>query len=485
MEDRSNHNRFADQLAERLRAETAIVTPAPKIDPAYVAEGVTRLADFEKRASGEKPKAAKRTRVSPTTTTVPVTPAAAAAEAAPSQRSTSTMSNLRLLRPAEPTSAFLKAGYMGFQGAGKTKTASLTAIGLIQHLRKLNSPLADKPVGFLDSETGSDWVLPDFREAGIELAQMKSRSFSDLLGVIDEAKLGCSALIVDSATHFWKELCDSYQKKKAQELHRSTYRLQFQDWAYLKAEWAKFTDRFVNAPLHMFICGRAGFEYDYFEEEDGSKTLAKTGIKMKAEGEFGFEPSLLVQMESVQKVEGKAVANVWREAHIVKDRSNLIDGQTFKFCSTTDKGERLPLDVLVKQTWVAFAPHINRLNLGGRHVGVDTSRTSEHALATDRKDWTPVQRKIVIDEIQSLLLLHFPSQSAEDKKNKLRAILDHFNAVWTEIEEVMPLPDLRIGYDKLHVALTGQPSKYSSALLADAAPADLNDSLPEFAAAAG
>ncbi|EJN07917.1 hypothetical protein PMI42_07447 [Bradyrhizobium sp. YR681] len=482
MQDRTNHNSFADQLAERLRSETAIVTPAPKVDAAYVAAGEARIVDFEMRASGDKPRRKPRTRVT-TTETTPT--AAAAAEAAPSPRSTNTMSNLRLLRPAEVTSAFLKAGFMGFQGAGKTKTAALTAIGLIQHLRKLNSPYADKPAAFLDSETGSDWVLPDFKEAGIELAVMKSRSFADLTAVIDEAAKECSVLVVDSATHFWKELCDSYQQKRAKELKRSTYRLQFQDWAYLKGEWAKFTDRFVNAPLHMLICGRAGFEYDYFEEEDGSKTLAKTGVKMKAEGEFGFEPSLLVQMEVVQKVEGKAVANVWREAHVVKDRANLIDGKTFKFCSTFDNGERLPLKTLIDQTWVAFAPHIQRLNLGGRHVGVDTSRTSEHTIATDRKDWTPVQREIVIDEIQTLLQLTYPSQSADDKKNKLRALLDHFDATWTEIEKVMPLPDLRIGYDKLHLALTGNPSKYHTAIKADAMPAILDDSLPEFAAAAG
>lgn len=481
MKDVTNHNRLAEQFAERLRESTAAV-----VDQDYVAARMVDIAAFEARAGGEKPRKARRASA-PKTTTKPTQPdtAATAAEVATPKRSEPPMSNVRLLRPAEPTSAFLKAGYMGFQGAGKTKTAALTAIGLIQHLRKLNSPIAGKPAAFLDSETGSDWVLPDFREAGIELMQMKSRSFADLLGVIDEAQRECSVLIVDSATHFWKELCDSYQKKKATELKRATYRLQFQDWAYLKAEWAKFTDRFVNAPLHMLICGRAGFEYDYFEEEDGSKQLQKTGIKMKAEGEFGFEPSLLVQMESVQKVEGKAVANVWREAHVVKDRSNLIDGKTFKFCSTYDNGDRLPLKTLIEQTWVAFAPHINRLNLGGRHVGVDTSRTSEHTIATDKRDWTPVQREIVLDEIQTLLSLHFPSQSAEDKKNKLRAVLDHFDAVWTEIEKVMPLPDLRIGYDKLHLALTGQPSKYHTAIKIDATPAVLDDSLPEFAAAAG
>jgi hypothetical protein len=44
----------------------------------------------------------------------------------------------------------------------------------------------------------------------------------------------------------------------------------------------------------VIICGRAGYEYDYFEDDEGKKQLEKTGIKMKAETEMGFEPSLLV-----------------------------------------------------------------------------------------------------------------------------------------------------------------------------------------------
>jgi hypothetical protein len=47
---------------------------------------------------------------------------------------------MSLLRPATNTSAFLKMGIMGKQGAGKTKTAGKVAIGLVQHLQKLGIP---------------------------------------------------------------------------------------------------------------------------------------------------------------------------------------------------------------------------------------------------------------------------------------------------------------------------------------------------------
>jgi len=116
--------------------------------------------------------------------------------------------------------------------------------------------------------------------------------------------------------------------------------------------------------------------------------------------------------------------------------------------------------------------------LGGKQLGVDTSRNSQHMITVDKRDWQPVQRRIVHDEIKDLLLLHFPGQTAQEKTGKVRSLLDAFNASWAEIEEVMPLPDLRAGYDKMHVALTGRPSKYASAIAKDAQSLDINDGLP-------
>jgi len=79
---------------------------------------------------------------------------------------------------ATNTSAHLKMGILGFQGAGKSKTAAKTTIGLVQHMKKLGIPYADKPVFFLDTETGSDWLLPDFAAAGIPIETAKTRAFS-------------------------------------------------------------------------------------------------------------------------------------------------------------------------------------------------------------------------------------------------------------------------------------------------------------------
>ncbi len=48
------------------------------------------------------------------------------------------------------------------------------------------------------------------------------------------------------------------------------------------------------------------------------------------------------------------------------------------------------------------------------------------------------------------------------------------------MEKLMPLADLRAGYDSLHRELENEPSKY--AYVAEVAANDINDSLPEHSA---
>jgi hypothetical protein len=397
---------------------------------------------------------------------------------------------MTLFSPAEVTSAYLKSGFLGFQGSGKSVTLSALAAGLVLHMKKLGIEYADKPVFFLDTETGSDWLIPLFKELGVPLHVAKTRAFSDLIAAIDEAKKDASFLIVDSVTHFWTELTSSYARAKAKQLKITSgiYRLQFQDWAFLKGDqgWQQFTDRYVNSPLHMGVAGRAGFEYDYFEDDDGKKQLEKTGVKMKAEGEFGFEPSLLVQMEIHQKLDGKSVERVWRKANVVKDRSMLIDGKSFLFTGTDDDGNKLSAYDLTLQTFRAFQPHISRLNLGGKQLGVDTSRTSEHMVPADKKDWNSTQKTIVLEEIDSVLTERYPSAKAEDKQAKAAMILKHFQTrSWTEVEN-MRTDELRERFDMLHRELfDGAPSRYT-AINAENAKGDgrdLGDSLPDHSAA--
>jgi hypothetical protein len=271
-------------------------------------------------------------------------------------------------------------------------------------------------------------MIPIFRAAGIELYQTKRRDFSSLLEFIRECeKEKIGAAIADSLTHVWRDLTDSYDKK----LKRNG-RLQFQDWARIKGEWRQYTDLFVNSNLHLIVCGRAGYEYDYDVNADGTKDLIKTGTKMKAEAEFGFEPSLVIEMErlthekdDVAKGKKKITAKVGSEwihrAHILKDRADVINGKSF------DAPE-----------FKHFEPHFLALNIGGEHFGVDTEKTSENRFdESGNGDWARRQKEktICLEEIQGTMTKIWPGQSADEKKCKA----DFVDAVfgtrsWTKVE---------------------------------------------------
>jgi hypothetical protein len=365
-----------------------------------------------------------------------------------------------LFKPAEPTNAYLKMAFIGFQGSGKTHTATEVAIGLVKLMRELRLAAADKPVFFLDTERGSDWVIPRFKAAGIPLHTAKTRAFADLVPAVKEAEANGALLLTDSITHFWREFTETYAARKAAQYKISTYRLQFQDWAYLKAEWGKFTEAFVNSALHAILCGRAGFEWDMTTDEDTQKKqLEKTGIKMKAEGEMGHEPDLLVLMERQMNMTTKKDEHI---AYVVKDRSTLLDGAE-----------------IADPTFDFFLPHIKCLSLGGKQLGVE-ARTSDAIIPRDApRDRGSMQRQIVIDEINDLLLRHDAAgTSTADKKKRSDLIKVHFGTVSkTAIEEAMSLFDLRAGYDSLHQALEGKPSRYGQSAAVSDDVGDLRDFL--------
>lgn len=321
-----------------------------------------------------------------------------------------------LLRKAENEMAYAKVGLLGFAGSGKTYTASQIAIGLHGFVK------SRKPVAFLDTETGSDFMVSAFQRAGIELLVAKSRAFPDLMSIFDEAESACDVLIIDSVTHFWQELIRGFMAKK------HITRMEFQHWAPVKEEWMKFSSRFVGVKLHTIVCGRAGYEYDYQENEEGKKDLIKTGVKMKAEGEFGYEPSLVIEMERVTastdssktQKRGKGGAGMERQfvnrAWVTKDRTDTIDGQYFD-----------------NPTFETFLPHFEKINIGGEHRAIDTTSSTAQQLFNDegRGNWEQERRKraTFIEEINGKLTQFYPGQTAIEKQARLNALEDVFGTM--------------------------------------------------------
>lgn len=350
---------------------------------------------------------------------------------------------MSLFKPAANNSAYLKAAFMGLAGSGKTYTASSVAIGLVRHMQKLGLEQGKKPVYFVDSENGSSWMVQRFADAGVELQVASTTAFSDLAQAMNIARAEASVLIIDSITAFWVEFTETYKETK-----RRSRGLEFQDWAWLKSEWRKkFTARFLNDPVHTIMCGRMGYEYDHYVDDAGKKQIEKTGVKLKAEGELGFEPSLLVQMEREQDLDNNTIHHI---AHVLKDRRpdvKSLDGKSFR-----------------DPRFEHFLPHIEYLNLGGRHGAYDERQTSAMLIPSDERDTSSTRRAIVLEEIQALLVEHYPSTSGADKAKKAELFAKHFRTTsWTEAEKLMPLGDLQAGFDALHRELKdGAPSRYGA-----------------------
>lgn len=345
---------------------------------------------------------------------------------------------MSMFKKAEHSQAFLKAGFLGLAGSGKTYTATELAIGLILYARARGIASAFKPAAFFDTETGSDWMLPKFKEAGIDLVVSRSRSLTDLGDGMQEASTECSLLLIDSITHYWTKFCDDYVKRMNRR-----FGLEIWDWSVVKREWRTyFADPFVNLPLHIIMCGRQGYEYETEVSDSGKKETVKSGIKMKAEGETGFEPSILVAMEQDQDLLDGELKRIFRVAKILKDRSTLLDGKTIR-----------------NPTFNDFLPHIELLSLGGTHATIPTSDNS--ALFTSNGEGKAIhdrrEKEIVLEEISEIIKKHHSGQDKASKDTRGDLMEKHFGTrAWGRVES-LHLDTLISGRNTLWIALEGVP----------------------------
>jgi hypothetical protein len=324
---------------------------------------------------------------------------------------------MKMLQPAKSNIAFAKFGLYGDAGSGKTFTAMQFAIGL----QKLSGN--GKPVAMFDTEPAAAFLIPFFKKAGIEFVTYQSRALKDLMAFMDEAEAECSVAIIDSVTHIWRDTQESYIKavneKRRRENRKALYQLEFQHWRPIKAEWAKFTDRFLSSRLHVIVCGRAGTVYEYQKNEDNGKMeLISTGTKMATEKELGYEPSLLIEM--VKHREGGKIIN---RALIEKDRTDQLNG--------------MEID---RPTFESIKPHIDFLNIGGEHFG-SLDKADSSALFDGNEDgsgWDHEkrQREIFAEEIKALFVKYdMDGTSAAVKKSRLALLEQVFGtAAWTAIE---------------------------------------------------
>lgn len=339
---------------------------------------------------------------------------------------------MALLRPATVEQSAAKVGIFGPQGSGKTTTSALIAIGLSKTFH------GNKPVAFLDTENGSDYLVPIFKAEGVELLVVKSRAFNDMKGALREAEEGgCCAYLVDSYTHPWQELNDALKKRL------NVSRLEFRHMDQLKGMWRVWTDLMLNSPLHIVLSGRLGYVWDREEDDAGNKKggeLVKLGTKMKSESEAGYEPSLLIEMEGLQSAEARQKktrakkGTIVHHAYVLKDRWRTLNGRVFTFedLNSYKAGD-------YKKVFETFRPHFDQLAIGKvDQRAVDGGRTSA-VLFDGNGDSAYAQRarqkQISVEEIEGTLVALWPGQDAKSKELKRVAIETLFaTRSWTQVE---------------------------------------------------
>lgn len=327
--------------------------------------------------------------------------------------------------PIGNTKPFFKAAIEGFAGSGKTYTAALIAKGLYKRIG------STKPIVIFDTEKAAKFLKPVFAEEGIEVLVRESKTLADLKTTMQKMRQGLSdLLIIDSISHVWEEFLQAYAKKVKRT------RLQFQDWGIIKPTWkAEFSDPFVNDEYHIIMNGRAGYEYDNeINEETGKREIYKSGVKMKVEGETAYEPDMLILMNRFEQVLGKE-KKVWREATVVKDRSTLIDGKTFKNPGYKD-----------------FAPAVEAMleNPLPKEVLLTPEGDTGFLFKTEEEkyEWRRARDK-AIEELEGLLTRIAPGANGKDRQIRLELLDKVFGTTsMTAIGEMKP-EQIMEGYKRI------------------------------------
>jgi len=310
------------------------------------------------------------------------------------------------------TKPYLKAAFQGFAGTGKTFTAAQVVIGLHQRIK------SQKPVVIFDTERATKALRPLFDEAGIKVVVKISRTLADLKEAMRRCRDGFSdILFVDSISHIWEDFLEAYKRKV------SSNRLEFQDWGIIKPLWKReFSDPFVCDPYHYVITGRAGYEYETERnEETGKREIFKSGIKMKVEGETAYEPDILVLMERFEEVLTDK-KRVYREATILKDRSNVIDGKTFT--NPKYKDFEKAIEIILANP-----------------VAMNSTETDSTTLIQTEGNRRAFirSRDIALERIEGVLTKVWPGTTKEEKRAKVMALEAVYKTTsWTEISMFSP-----------------------------------------------
>lgn len=331
--------------------------------------------------------------------------------------------------------AAIHAGFLGFAGSGKTTTAFMLAAALAKRR-------GSNVVAMFDTEGGGRWIAPAAKALGVELIGVRERSFAGLMRFCKECdKNTPGAVVIDSLSHVWRDLCDAHLARineRQRKYNRPQQdKLEFQDWARAKADWQLWADWLTNTNLHVMVCGRAGYEYAMETNERGKKELVKTAIKMKAEGEFTFEPDIVIEMRRLQE-EGKEGFKLSREAAVLKARGMRLDGAVVEFPRTSEPAEQMA------GVEKAFAEVLERSGSVGAGVNLEPTQLPD-------EDNVRIERARVLADIKAYLNMLAPGATNDAKAKKQALVLEVCGVPSWQAVESLPIEALEAAAAALKV----------------------------------
>ena len=341
-----------------------------------------------------------------------------------------------LLQPLDTGTGYLKATLQGFPKSGKSYTATELATGT-RALMEMDGPIA-----YFDTEGASGYLAAMVQErTGQSLVGVRSRSLNDATTFLRECEEGdVSVAIIDSVTHIWRDLTDSWLRDLNDQRKRRRKsilaRLPMSAWLPLKQRWFEFMDLFLTSKLNVILCARVAFDYDIDETDEGTQEIRKSGVKISSEKDTGYESSLLVEMERVeQRSDGRfSPKGIIHRATVLGDRFHVIDGM-----SANDP------------TFEFFKPHVALLR-PDTHAAVDPdhhTETGANEFGDDGWRREKKARAILCEEIKHELLKRWPGRTAVENKAKAEALEAHFKTGSWKAIEGMGSEDLSTGLEFL------------------------------------
>ena len=309
------------------------------------------------------------------------------------------------------TPAFLKIGFFGDTGSGKTFTAAKM---LSQFIRDF---CPEKRLAMFDTEPSAGYIKDMVKDiTGKPLLAIHSRSFAALVEFANLCKTEGHVAWVDSITHPWRNLMADYLEAKKSRIvaaggNGDRVNLTLKDWGPLKEMWNVFSSKFAWDNVHWCIAGRQGDVWETVEDEEGESKTEKTGVKMKTETETGFEPSLLIQM----RLTGNK-----HQAFVVKDRFDAITGQL---------SENNPdIDFIM--------PHLLKLNLKGSGLVQNISDPVFKNIPGPNYETVKAQRAAILEEIEDDIMLMYPGMTGKEKQARTLLLRDVFGtSSWIALKE--------------------------------------------------